>query len=160
MYLWLLLAVLAAIGEVLTLGLYFASIAGAAAVTAVAAPFTPLALQVVLFLVLSLVGIAVLRPLVIDALGLGPRSDAALPATHSHLAGRRAVVTRTVDGFGGQIRLGDGEFWSARAYDPDDILAPGRPVEIQVVDGLTALVTPATVPSLTSELDTSSPKGR
>jgi hypothetical protein len=40
------------------------------------------------------------------------------------------------------VRIGDGEFWSARSYDPDDLIPIGAPAEVMVVDGLTALVAP------------------
>jgi membrane protein implicated in regulation of membrane protease activity len=56
------------------------------------------------------------------------------------------VVTRRVDANGGQIRIGEGEFWSARAFDPADVMEPGAPVEVVLVDGLTALVSPVIRP--------------
>jgi hypothetical protein len=40
------------------------------------------------------------------------------------------------------LRIGDGEFWSARSYDPDDLIPVGASAEIEVVDGLTVLVSP------------------
>jgi len=55
------------------------------------------------------------------------------------LIGRRAVVTREVDAFGGRIRVG-GEEWSARAYLDDQVLAEGRTVDIVQIEGATALV--------------------
>jgi hypothetical protein len=61
-------------------------------------------------------------------------------------------VTRTVDSAGGQVRIGDGEFWSARSYDPDDLIPVGASADVVVVDGLTVLVSP--VVPLTLEDDT------
>jgi hypothetical protein len=50
------------------------------------------------------------------------------------------------------VRIGDGEFWSARSYDPDDLIPVGASAEVMVVDGLTVLVSP--VVPLTLEDDT------
>jgi len=160
MLIWLLIAVLAAIGEVMTIGLYFASIAAAAVVTAVVALAAPVALQVIVFLIVSLVAIAVLRPIVLGALGMESRIRISGPVGQPHLTGRRAVVVRTVDSSGGQIRIGEGEFWSARSFDSEDVIEPGSPVEVQMVDGLTALVTPVARPAITTDLHTSDTKGR
>lgn len=158
MWIWLLLAVLAAIGEVLTTGFFLASIAVAAVVAALVTPVAPLIVQLLLFLAVSFVGIAVLRPIAVAALGGRAPSSLAGTVQQNHLAGRRATVTRTVDVAGGQIRIGEGEFWSARAYNPDDVIVPGAVVDIQVIDGLVALVTPVT-PPLLSDTDSAQSKG-
>jgi membrane protein implicated in regulation of membrane protease activity len=80
------------------------------------------------------------------------------PFMRSHIVGRRAVVTQVVDSAGGQIRIGTGEFWSARAYDAAETIPVGAAVEVMVVDGLTALVSPSPQPSLQSPISTSSEK--
>lgn len=151
---WLGVGIAAAIGEVMSAGLFLASVAVAALITAIVAFFLPasifLAVQVVVFAALSLLGIAVLRPVVMNALGWHPTDQITGPTYHSHLSGKRAVVTRAVDANGGQIRIGEGEFWSARAFDPDDSMAAGQTVEIVLVEGLTALVAPLPQPALDS----------
>lgn len=144
MWIWIVIAIAAAIGEVLTVDLFLASVAVAAVAAGIAAVFfVPLVLQIVLFAVLSLVGIGVVRPAVKHALGI----DAVLPADiqvrQPHVVGRQAVVTQAVDEQSGQIRIGQGEFWSARAFDPQESIPVGTRVEVLLVEGITALVAPA-----------------
>src|SRR5438309_1109855 len=118
MWIWLVVAVVAAIGELLSYDLFLGAVAAAALITGVlAVPIHVVALQVVVFAGLSLVGIAFVRPVVKRMLGIeGLAHDpGALPQTHLH--GRRAVVTELVDASGGQIRIGEGEFWTARPFD-------------------------------------------
>lgn len=142
-WIWLVIAVAAAIGELLTFDLFLASLSVAAvAAGATAALLISGPIQVVVFAVISLLGIAVFRPLIKHTLGIDSAMTIHGPVVHSHLAGRRAIVTQTVSGIGGQIRLGQGEFWTARSYDPDETIKAGEPVEIVFVDGLTALVEP------------------
>lgn len=149
-WLWIVIAVAAAIGEMMTTGLFLAAVAVAALIVAVLAVVLPSALQFVAFVGLSLTGIAVFRPIVVRALGMESASEMTGPVTHSHLVGRRATAVRQIDGTGGQIRIGEGEFWTARTFNPDEIIPAGQTVEILLVDGLTALVTPAATPIATS----------
>jgi|SRR5947209_7727925 len=141
---WLIVAAVAAIGEVLTTGLFLATVAVAAVATAVLSLALPggIAVQLGVFSGLSLAGIGGLRPLVVRALDLETHIPDAEPMRHPYVVGRRAAVTRAVDAHGGQIRIGESEFWSARAYDPADMMPVGATVEVMVVDGLTALVAP------------------
>ncbi len=140
-WVWLTVAVLAAIGEVLTFDLFLACVAAAAVIVAVLAVlFVPAALQVGAFAALSLGGIVFVRPALKHALGIESRHEDTHALGHSSIIGRRAIVTRTVDGSGGQVRIGEGEFWSARSFDPDETVAVGESVEVLLVDGLTVLV--------------------
>ncbi|HEX6506134.1 MAG TPA: NfeD family protein, partial [Chloroflexota bacterium] len=122
MWIWLVVALLAAIGEVLTTGLFLAIVAVAAVITAVIALAVPFVIiQILVFAGLSLGGIAFVRPVLVRSIGLDALSHSSGTITQSHIVGRRATVTRTVDAYGGQIRIGEGEFWSAKSYDPDDL---------------------------------------
>ena len=151
LWIWIIVAVLAAIGEILTTDLFLASIAVGAVVAAVIAlTLVPVIVQIAVFGGLSLLGIAVVRPVLKHALGIEGTSQMVGPVAQRHLEGRRAIVTQTVDAHGGQIRIGQGEFWSARPYDPDQRIEPGTPVDILLVEGLTALVTPCETAALTS----------
>src|SRR5437588_6237674 len=118
MWIWLVIAGLAVLGELLSYDLFLAPVAVAAVVVALVAPFSPFPFQIGLFAVLSLLGIAFLRPILRHALGLDNRTGDTEPVGHSSLAGRRGIVTQTVDADGGQIRIGGGEFWTARSFDP------------------------------------------
>jgi membrane protein implicated in regulation of membrane protease activity len=143
MWLWLVVALLAAVGEVLTTTLFLAIVALAAVITAIVALVLPFTLvQVAMFAGMSLGGIAFIRPALVRSFGIDSLSNSSGRVTQSQIVGRRATVTRTVDSAGGQVRIGDGEFWSARSYDPDDLIPVGASAEIMVVDGLTALVSP------------------
>lgn len=145
--LWVAVAIAAALGEVMTVGLFLAAFAAAAVITAIVAIVgPPLAVQVGVFGVLSLLGIGVFRPIALNALGWRQAEQISGPVSQTHLMNKRAVVTKTVDGSGGQIRIGEGEFWSARAFDPGDVMQPGAQVEVVLADGLTALVSPVIRP--------------
>jgi membrane protein implicated in regulation of membrane protease activity len=148
---------------VLTTGLFLACVAAAAAVLAVIAIVLPaftIPLQIAAFGGLSILGILVIRPLLVRTLGLDMLVQHSGEIAQPRMSGRRAVVTQRVDGHGGQIRIGVGEFWSARSFDAEEVIEPGETVEIMVVDGLTALVTrvPDSI-QLPSEATPSSPKG-
>ena len=152
MWIWLVVAVLAAIGEVLSFDLFLAAVAVAAIVTAILALVLPFVLQVGSFGALSLVGIAFVRPVIKRALGITSLAQDAGAFTHSRLVGRRGIITQAVDAGGGQIRIGEGEFWTARPFDPAETLAPGEAAEVLLIDGLTAVVERVAPPALTSTI--------
>jgi membrane protein implicated in regulation of membrane protease activity len=58
------------------------------------------------------------------------------------LVDRLATVTQTVTLDGGTVRVGNAEFWTARATPPTRRIEVGRSVRIVYVDGLTAYVEP------------------
>jgi membrane protein implicated in regulation of membrane protease activity len=156
-------AILAAIGEVLTTGLFLASVAAAAVITALVSLIVPFeAVQVAVFAVLSLLGILVIRPLVISAVGRDSLVHHNGEISQPRLAGKHAIVTHQVDAYGGQVRIGQGEFWTARLYDGTKPIPVGEPVQIVLVDGITALVEPeAPTVDPNSDIDSalSAPKG-
>lgn len=158
---WLIIALIAVVGEVATTGLFLATVAAAAVLAAGTALFLPVIVQAVVFAVAGLAGIAFLRPILAGALGF-PSSDLLFgPFAQSHIVGRRGVVTQTIEPGGGQIRIGQGEFWTARPFNDTDVISPGMPVEILLVEGLTALVAPIPgqeIPeSLTDQLSEETP---
>ena len=133
---WVVAAVLLAIGEVLTPGLFFLGpVALAAAAAAIVALFAGGIASVIVFIVASLLSLAVLRPIA--------RSHIRMPALArtgtDALVGRRAVVTRRVDSVGGRVRIG-GEEWSARSYLDSEVYAEGTTVDVVRIEGATALV--------------------
>jgi membrane protein implicated in regulation of membrane protease activity len=132
-----LVAVALAVGEVLTPGLFFlgpvALAAGAAAVADLLGAGTIGSL--VVFIVCSIASLAILRPVARRHIRLPAISRTGTDA----LVGRKAVVTRQVDGAGGRIRVG-GEEWSARSYLGDQVLVEGQTVDIVQIEGATALV--------------------
>jgi membrane protein implicated in regulation of membrane protease activity len=134
---WTIAAVLLAVGEIFTPGLFFlgpvalAAVAGALAAVAGA----PAWLQLVVFITSSVASVGVLRPIARAHLRLPP----ALRTGTAALEGARATVLQRVDANGGRVRIG-GEEWSARAYVPDEVFEPGTQVEIAKIEGATALV--------------------
>jgi membrane protein implicated in regulation of membrane protease activity len=140
---WLIVAILSAIGEVLTTGLFLASVAVAAVITALVALIVPFAaVQVGVFAVLALLGVLVIRPLVISTIGLDALVHHGGEISQPQLAGKHAIVSQQVDAHGGQVRIGQGEFWTARLYDGTKPIPVGDPVQIVLIDGVTALVEP------------------
>ena len=133
---WVVAAVLLAIGEVLTPGLFFLGpVALAAAAAAIVALVAGGIVSVIVFIVAALLSLAVLRPIA--------RSHIRMPALSrtgtDALVGRRAVVTRRVDALGGRVRIG-GEEWSARSYLDNEVYAEGTTVDVVRIEGATALV--------------------
>jgi membrane protein implicated in regulation of membrane protease activity len=134
--LWVVLAAVLAIGEVLTLGFLLGLIALAAvAAGAVAALGGGIAIQLIVFIVGSLASIALLRPVAKRHL----RTPAQLRTGTAALVGARAVVTQRVDDLSGQVKIG-GETWSARAFMDGQVMEPGTRVEVAKIEGATALV--------------------
>jgi membrane protein implicated in regulation of membrane protease activity len=134
---WAIAAVLLAVGEILTPGLFFlgpvALAAGAAAIAAVVG--AAVWLQLVVFVVASVASVGLLRPIARAHL----RMPVAIRTGTAALEGTRALVLQRVDQNGGRVRIG-GEEWSARAYMPDQVLEPGAQVEVVKIEGATALV--------------------
>lgn len=134
--LWSIAAAALAIGEVFTPGLFFlgplAVAAVAAAVVAAASGSTGALLA---FIVVSVLSIAVLRPLARRHLRMPVLSRTGTAA----LVGRKALVLEQVDGSGGRVKIG-GEEWSARAFLEGEALRAGEQVEVAQIEGATALV--------------------
>jgi membrane protein implicated in regulation of membrane protease activity len=135
--LWLIAAVLLAIGELLTPGLFFLGPVALAAVggAVTAAVGAGIVLQFIVFIAVSAASLAFLRPIA--------RRHVHMPALTrtgtAALVGTKAVVLQQVDVNGGRVRIG-GEEWSARAFFEEQTLEPGTRVEIAKIEGATALV--------------------
>jgi len=134
---WSIAAVLLAVGEIFTPGMFFLGPVALAAVGgAVAAALGGAAwLQLVVFVAGAVASIGFLRPVARAHL----RMPAAIRTGTAALEGAKAVVLQRVDENGGRVRIG-GEEWSARAYMPDQVIEPGKRVEVVKIEGATALV--------------------
>ena len=136
--LWLILAVVFGVGEILTLGFFLAPFAGGAAVAAVvSAAGAPTAAALAVFLVIAIGLLLALRPLARAHRRLPPSIRTGTAA----LVGKQAMVLeRIANGEGvGCVRL-DGEVWTARAYDDDETFEAGTRVQVMEIRGATALV--------------------
>jgi membrane protein implicated in regulation of membrane protease activity len=136
---WLIAAVVFAVGEIATLGFFLAPFAGGALVAAVAsAGGAGDFISWALFLVISVVLLGALRPLARSH----RRQPALMRTGTAALVGRKATVLERIanDENSGCIRL-EGETWTARAYDEDTVFEPGARVHVIEIRGATALVT-------------------
>jgi membrane protein implicated in regulation of membrane protease activity len=135
--LWLIAAGLFAAGEVVSLDLVLLMFAGGAlGGTAVALLGGATVLQLVAFIAISGVLLALVRP--IAKKHLTERTPLQIDGVNN-LIGRTAKVTREIDSSSGRIRMGADE-WSARTQHSGERFAVGDTVRILQVDGATAVV--------------------
>ena len=135
--LWIGAAGVLGVAEMLTLGLFLAPFALAALVAgALAALGAGFSVSLAVFAVASLLLMFSVRPRVLARLRppVGIRTGAAA------LVGSRAVVLeRIAFPRAGAVQI-NGEIWTARAYDEDEVIEPGTPVYVIEIRGAVALV--------------------
>ncbi|MBF5033468.1 MULTISPECIES: NfeD family protein [unclassified Micromonospora] len=136
---WIVLGVVLAVAEIFTTTLFLIMFGvGAFAAAGAAALGAPVALQAVVFAVVSALSVAVVRPVVRrharPALETGEQ-----PFGVEALEGATAVVLEPVDADRGMVKI-DGELWTARSYDATRTYAEGERVQVIKVRGATALV--------------------
>ena len=133
---WIILAVLLGVGEVLTAGFVLGAFALAAVAPALlAAAGLGLAVQLAAFTLGTLAALVFLRPLARRHL----RTPQAIRTGAKALEGAPAVVLERGDDTSGRVRIG-GEVWSARAFFENQVIEPGARVEVARIEGATALV--------------------
>jgi membrane protein implicated in regulation of membrane protease activity len=134
---WVIVAVALAGVELLTPGLFIASLfvlpALAAALGAALGAGAPA--QLIVFIVGSAGSALLVRPLARRHV----RMPAQLRTGTAALVGAPATVLQRVDRDGGRVRIG-GEDWSARAFLDDQVMEPGTRVEVVKIEGATAIV--------------------
>ena len=135
---WLVLAAVLGVAEIMTTTLAFGLIAAGAVVAGVVGvaggglPF-----QLIAFGVASAAGLGVVRPIAVRHIKQPPL----LRTGTSALVGRSAKVVEEVNDDGGKVRIG-GELWSARPYDESLVIPMGSTVDVFAIEGATALVHP------------------
>jgi membrane protein implicated in regulation of membrane protease activity len=137
--LWLIAAVVFGVGEVATLGFFLAPFAGGALIAAIVTGLgAGTAAGWAVFLVVSVILLAALRPLARSHRRQPPRLRTGTAA----LVGRSGMVVERIanDEGVGCVRI-DGEVWTARSYDDDEVIEAGKRVQIVEIRGATALVT-------------------
>ena len=134
---WLLLAALFIVIEMITLGLTTIWFAGGAFVAAIAALcHAGLAVQVILFLVVSIVLLFLTRPIAVKHL------DAKTEKTNAEaLVGEIAVVLEEINNLSGTGRAKiNGMEWTARACVDSDVIPAGTKVTVVEISGVKLMV--------------------
>ena len=135
---WLIIAGILAVAEVLTLTLAL----GLVAVAALAAGLTgvlglPFAVQLAAFAATAGAGLVFIRPIALRHV----RQPPPLRSGTAALVGREAVALTEVTRLDGRVKIG-GEEWTARPYDPDVVIPRGAFVDVLAIEGATAFVYP------------------
>jgi len=135
---WLILAAVLGVAEIMTTTLSFGLLAVAAGAAAVVGGLgLALPFQLIAFVVTAGAGLGIVRPLAMRHV----RQPPLLRTGTSALVGRSAIVTEEVTGLDGRVRIG-GELWSARSYDESSVIPEGSKVDVLAIEGATALVHP------------------
>jgi membrane protein implicated in regulation of membrane protease activity len=133
---WMVAAAVLLGGEMLTLTLFLGPLSLAAVLAAlVALAGGSVELQVAAFVAGAVASLAIVRPIARRHLRAPPHTRTGAAA----LIGQSALVLERVDRESGMVKIG-GEVWTARTYDDDDVIEPGKRVEVLKIDGATALV--------------------
>jgi len=137
MIVWLVILIVAIGIEVGTLGLTSIWFAGGALIAVVAAAFSlPIWLQILLFLVVSLLLMVFTRPIAVKYFN----KDRVRTNVES-MIGRQAIVISEIDNLQGigQVTVG-GQEWSARSEDDKQRMNVGTVVEVVAVSGVKLIV--------------------
>jgi membrane protein implicated in regulation of membrane protease activity len=133
---WILLAIVAAILEIVSPLFGFLFVTGAAFVAAGTAILgLSLTVQLVLFVIVLLLSLVLLRPRLLVILG-----TQSVPSRTESLIGKIGLVTEAIDPIlgSGRVTVG-GEDWAARSLTP---LPVGTRVHVTGADGIILEVTP------------------
>jgi membrane protein implicated in regulation of membrane protease activity len=134
---WLIAALALAGAEALTGDLFLLMLSGGAlAAAGSAAVFDwPIWTDGAVFGVVSILLLVLVRPTLRRRFAAGT----GLPEPMKALEGKSALVLDRVGRHAGQVKL-DGEVWTARPLDDDDVYEPGDHVTVMRIDGATAVV--------------------
>jgi membrane protein implicated in regulation of membrane protease activity len=136
---WLIVAAVLGVAELVTMTFAFGLIAVAAVVAAVVGAFhLDLAVQLAAFVAAAGAGLVFIRPVAIRHLKQPPELRTGAAA----LVGRSAVVLEEVNEHSGRVRI-DSEEWTSRPYLDETLVIPvGARVDVMQIQGATALVYP------------------
>lgn len=136
---WLILLIVFIAIEAATLGLTTIWFAGGALFAILAAVLhAPIVIQVVLFILVSLLLLFFTRPIAVKYFN----KDRVRTNVES-IVGRQAIVTGEINNLlgAGQVTV-SGQEWSARSYDADTIIPVGTTVKILAINGVKLIVLP------------------
>lgn len=136
---WLALLILLVLIELATMGLttiWFA--AGALVATIAAACGAPVLVQVILFLVVSVLMLVFTRPVAMRYFNVGRAKT-----NVDSMLGERGIVTGRIDNLHscGQVTL-KGMEWSARSQETEGTIEEGTVVIVKKIDGVKLIVVP------------------
>jgi membrane protein implicated in regulation of membrane protease activity len=133
---WLIAALGLAGAEALTGDLFLLMLSGGA-LAAVASNliFDNYVIDGAVFLVVSILLLALVRPVLRRRFAASP----GVPDRPQALEGKSALVLDRVGRHEGQVKL-DGEVWTARPFNDNDVYEPGDHVTVVRIDGATAVV--------------------
>ena len=136
---WLIVAAVLGVAELVTMTFAFGLIAVAAVVAAVVGAFhLDLGVQLAAFVAAAGAGLVFIRPVAIRHLKQPPELRTGAAA----LVGRSAIVLQEVNEHSGRVRI-DGEEWTSRPYLDETLVIPvGARVDVMQIKGATALVYP------------------
>jgi membrane protein implicated in regulation of membrane protease activity len=133
---WLIAALALAGAEALTGDMFLLMLGGGALAAAGSSLlFDDLWVHGAVFLVVSVLLLVLVRP----ALRRQFMSGRGLPEPAKALEGKSALVLDRVARHEGQVKL-DGEVWTARPLNDEDVYEPGDHVTVVHIDGATAVV--------------------
>jgi membrane protein implicated in regulation of membrane protease activity len=137
--LWVIATAAFGIGEMLTAGFFLAPFAlGAGLAAIVDAAGAPELAAWIVFVLASVLTLGVLRPIALSHMKMPPQLRTGAAA----LVGKPAIVVERIANHEGVgcVKI-EGEVWTARSLDDDQVIEPGTRVEVVQIKGATALVT-------------------
>ncbi len=151
---WLLVAAILIVLEIMTMGLttiWFAGGALAAAIVALVG--FPLAVQIITFVVVSVILLLITRPIAARYL-----NDKTIRTNVDSLIGQNCLVTQQIDNLRsrGQVMV-KGQAWSAKSLKDDVIIPENSIVKVEKVSGVKLLVSVISLPEKV-ELSPDGPK--
>lgn len=135
---WLAVAIVLLVVEIITLGLTTIWFAGGALVACIAAALqADFLVQVILFLVVSVVLLFFTRPVAVRYMNKNRTKTNA-----ESLMGKEAVVLQEINNLkaSGQVQL-NGIEWTARAENMEDVIEKGAIVYVKKIEGVKLIVT-------------------
>jgi len=133
---WTILAILLTVAEGLTMGLttiWFAI--GALAALVAAALHLNIVVQVVVFILVSVLSLIYTRPIAMRVLKIG-----ATKTNAASLIGRKGIVQKEILPFAtGQVKV-NGQIWTAKGIDEEVEIPIGEEVLIKRIDGVKLIV--------------------
>ena len=136
---WLSLAFLLGIAEIMSLDLVLIMLAVGALAGAGIAVLAPSVwwLQILVAAAVSITMLFLLRPTLLAKV----RSMPGYRSSADKMVGSSGVAISQIDKSGGEIKV-DGQSWSARPYSSDAVIEQGTEIEVYEIDGVIAVVYP------------------